>query len=58
MQDTAHEHDRTTRRPLIDARGIFCMYICDRCEKRARAKFRAEIFTDPNYDAPDLGDDE
>ena len=47
-----------TRRPLYDARGIFCTYVCDMCEERKRAQFRPEIFADPNYDAPDLGDDE
>jgi hypothetical protein len=43
---------------LYDARGIFCTFVCDACEKRKRAQFRPEIFTNPSYDAPDLGDDE
>ncbi len=38
------------RRPLHDARGIFCAYVCDGCEQRRREEFRAEIFTDPNYE--------
>lgn len=44
-----HEHDRSTRRELRDARGIFCTYICDQCERQKRAKFRADIFGDPDY---------
>jgi len=45
------------RRPLYDARGIFCTNVCDKCEDEKRARFRPEIFEDRNYDAPDLGDD-
>jgi hypothetical protein len=37
------------RRELVDARGIFCCYICDKCEKEKRAEFRPDIFTDSNY---------
>jgi len=37
------------RRELVDARGIFCTFVCDRCEKQKRAKFRSDIFVDPNY---------
>ena len=37
------------RRDLCDARGIFCAYVCDKCERRQRAKYRQEIFTDPQY---------
>lgn len=44
-----HEHD-STRRPLNDARGIFCTYVCDRCERQQRAKFRPEVFTDAAYE--------
>lgn len=43
---------------LFDARGISCGYVCDTCEAWKRAQYRCEIFTNPNYDAPDLGDDE
>ncbi|HTI81792.1 MAG TPA: hypothetical protein VL614_15190 [Acetobacteraceae bacterium] len=39
------------KRPLVDARGIFCCYVCDRCEGTRRKHFRAEIFTDPSYEA-------
>lgn len=45
------------RRPLYDARGIFCTNVCDKCERRKRQGFRSEIFSDPNYQADDLGDD-
>jgi hypothetical protein len=47
-----------TRRPVRDARGIFCTYVCDTCETEKLARFKLEIFTDPDYDAPDLGDDD
>lgn len=31
------------RRELVDARGIFCTFVCDKCEKRP------DIFTDSQY---------
>jgi hypothetical protein len=37
------------RHELKDARGIFCTFICIKCEKAKRAKFRPDIFTDSNY---------
>lgn len=37
------------RRELVDARGIFCTFVCDSCERQKRAKFRPDIFTDSNY---------
>lgn len=37
------------RRELKDARGIFCTFICDECEKEKRAEFRPDIFEDSNY---------
>lgn len=46
------------KRELLDARGIFCAYVCDVCESEKRKGYRPEIFTNANYDAPDLGDDE
>jgi len=48
---------RKPRRPLLDARGIFCAYVCDACEARKRGAYRAEIFEDAAYEADDLGDD-
>ena len=38
------------RRPLRDARGIFVTYVCDDCEEEKRKNYRADIFTDANYD--------
>jgi hypothetical protein len=38
------------RRELIDARGIFCCFVCDACESTRRSLFRPAIFIDPNYD--------
>jgi len=39
------------RRELADARGIFCTFVCDACERRRMAEFRPEIFADPSYEA-------
>lgn len=39
------------RDELYDARGIFCTFMCAKCEKEKRAHYRAEIFDDPNYEA-------
>jgi len=46
------------RRPLYDARGIFCAYVCDDCERDVRRKFRPDIFENPSYwaDEPIEGD--
>lgn len=43
---------------LYDARGIFCCYMCDDCEKKKREHYRLEVLTNPTYEADDLGDDE
>lgn len=37
------------RRELHDARGISCGLVCDRCEADKRRRYRADIFTDPDY---------
>lgn len=37
------------RRELKDARGIFCTFVCDKCEGQKRAMFRPDIFTDSQY---------
>jgi hypothetical protein len=34
---------------LLDARGIYCGRVCEKCEAEKRAEFRADIFTDANY---------
>jgi len=34
---------------LLDARGIYCGRVCERCEARKRAEFRPDIFEDPHY---------
>jgi hypothetical protein len=33
----------------VDARGIFCTFVCTRCEKEKRKRYRPEIFTRSNY---------
>ena len=35
--------------PLVDARGIFCSYVCEECEQRVRAGYRPDIFEDSDY---------
>ena len=45
-----HTHDPGSKRALKDVHGIFCGYVCDKCEAEVRARCRPEIFTDPNYD--------
>ena len=37
------------RDELVDARGIFCAFVCDACETEKRGRFRAEIFEDAGY---------
>ncbi len=39
----------THARTLSDARGIFCDFVCDKCEDEKRNRYRSDIFTDPNY---------
>lgn len=36
---------------LTDARGIFCGYVCSKCEAEKRQGYRPEIFTDGSYEA-------
>ncbi len=38
---------------LFDARGLFCATVCDKCVGKVKAKYRAEIFQNPNYDMPE-----
>lgn len=44
------EHRVDTCYPLYDARGVYVARVCYECEAATRAKYRPEIFTDPNYD--------
>lgn len=37
------------RRELTDARGIFCTFVCDKCEADRMKEFRSDIFTDSDY---------
>ena len=32
------------RHELVDAAGIFCAFVCDKCEREKRAKFNPAIF--------------
>lgn len=53
-----HQHEAATRRPLHDARGIFCGYFCARCEREVTRSFRAEIFSNPAYYADEPIDED
>jgi hypothetical protein len=46
------------RRELKDARGIFCTFVCDKCEARRRTEFRPDIFSDSQYEADEPIEDE
>jgi hypothetical protein len=45
-----HICDKSEREALYDARGIFCCYVCPKCEREKKRRYRPEIFTDPNYE--------
>jgi hypothetical protein len=34
---------------LFDARGIHVGLVCDKCAGKRKARYRAEVFADPNY---------
>jgi hypothetical protein len=38
------------RYDLSDARGIFCAYVCDDCVERVKARYRPDVFTNPQYE--------
>lgn len=40
-----------SRHELRDARGIFCAFVCAKCEASKRARYRPEIFTNADYHA-------
>jgi len=46
------------RRDLVDARGIFCTFVCDKCEEEKRKRYRPEIFTDAQYEHSEPIDEE
>jgi hypothetical protein len=37
------------RYALSDARGIFCAYVCDKCEDEVKSHYRPEVFEDGDY---------
>ena len=39
-----------SRYDLIDARGIFCCYVCDICKVSKASRYRIEVLESPNYD--------
>lgn len=51
-------HSKKPSRELFDARGIYISRVCDDCETRIRRRYRAEIFTDPNYYAEEPIDED
>lgn len=38
------------RYELVDARGIFCSYVCESCEQSKKQKYQPEIFDDSDYE--------
>jgi hypothetical protein len=46
------------KQPHYDARGIFVYYSCPECENTKKARYRPEIFTDPNYEHDEPIDDD
>ncbi len=46
-----HVCQRHERRDLLDARGIFCCFVCDDCEDEKRRRYRPDVLEDPNYEA-------
>lgn len=46
------------RYDLTDARGIFCGYVCEKCEQEKMSGYRPEIFTDSSYEADELIEEE
>ena len=44
-----HVCDPDHRRPLHDARGIFCCFVCDKCEAEKRRRYRPDVLADPGY---------
>jgi hypothetical protein len=58
MQRTCACGSGKPKRDLIDARGIFCAYVCDDCEASRRGKYRDEIFTNAQYDADEPIEDD
>lgn len=45
------------RRELIDAAGIFCTFVCDKCEQEKRKRFNRRIF-EPGTPYAITGDEE
>jgi hypothetical protein len=43
---------------MKDARGIFCTFVCDKCEAAKKRGFRPDIFTDSNYPSVEPIDDD
>lgn len=34
---------------LLDARGIYCARVCEKCEDEVKSRYRPDIFEDMNY---------
>ena len=58
MRNMLHICERNERRELKDARGIFCGFVCDKCEAEKRSHFRPEIFADSQYECCEMIDEE
>ena len=37
------------RRELVDAKGIFCTFVCSECVEQKKARYRPEVFEDNQH---------
>ena len=55
--DAPHVCWGARKRVIYDARGIYAFSCCAICEQEKRARFRPEVFTDPDYACDEPVDD-
>ena len=48
-QDTCPCGSGELKEALHDARGIFCCYVCPKCEQTQRAKYRTDVLENSDY---------
>jgi hypothetical protein len=53
MCDSGLYHEK-----ICDARGIYVGKVCPKCREESLRRFRADIFTDPNYPTDEPVDEE
>jgi hypothetical protein len=50
--------DENTREILYDARGIECGYACNKCRKEKMSRYRADVFSNPDYECDEPIDED